>query len=80
MDGLLIPQHSELTNLIKKFQDKSGGKVMETREMLRNCFYHMRRTEQKLILKAFLNGSKADVAWACEKWRTYGFLSLCRLQ
>ena len=79
MDGLLIPQHSELINLIKKFQDKSGGKVMETREMLRDYFYHMRRTEQELILRAFLNGSKADVAWASLKMENFWFPELMPL-
>ena len=79
MADLLIPKHSELTNLIKKFQDKYSGKVMETREMLRNYFYHMRRTEQESILKAFLNGSKTDVAWACGKMENLWFPELMPL-
>lgn len=32
MDGTLTPKHSEIMKLIKRFQDKSSGKVGESRK------------------------------------------------
>lgn len=77
MDGTLTTKHSEIMKLIKRFQDKSSGKVGESRKRLKDCFEYVRRKEQKLIIRAFLKeDSTKDIAWACSKMEDYWFPEL----
>ena len=63
MDYTIITKHSEIITLLKVFQDKKSGKVIESRNILRDSFYFLRRKDMLLVLKAFLNGSKTDMDW-----------------
>lgn len=39
MDYTIITKHSEIITLLKVFQDKKSGKVIESRKILRDSFY-----------------------------------------
>ncbi len=73
MGDLLIPKRWGIIRIINKFQSYSDfpdilqgniKEVVEARIILRDCFRYLKRAEQKLILRAFLNGSRMDMAWA----------------
>ena len=61
MEYILKTKHSEILDLLKKFQDRKSGKIVESRKILRDSFYFLRRKDKRLVLRAFLNGSKTDV-------------------
>lgn len=39
MDYTIITKHSEIITLLKVFQDKKSGKVIESRKILKDSFY-----------------------------------------
>lgn len=45
MDYTIITKHSETIKLLKVFQDKKSGKVIESRKILRDSFYFLRRKD-----------------------------------
>ena len=67
MEYILKTKHSEILDLLKKFQDRKSGKIVETRKILRDSFYFLRRKDKRLVLRAFLNGSKTDMDFASLK-------------
>lgn len=75
MDYTIITKHSEIITLLKVFQDKKSGKVIESRNILRDSFYFLRR----MVLKAFLNGSKTDMDWVSLRMQKLWFPELMPL-
>lgn len=67
MEYILKTKHSEILDLLKKFQDRKSGKIVESRKILRDSFYFLRRKDKRLVLRAFLNGSKTDMDFASLK-------------
>ena len=45
MDYTIITKHSETIKLLKVFQDKKSGRVIESRKILRDSFYFLRRID-----------------------------------
>ena len=79
MDYTIITKHSEIITLLKVFQDKKSGKVIESRNILRDSFYFLRRKDMLLVLKAFLNGSKTDMDWVSLRMQKLWFPELMPL-
>ena len=79
MDYTIITKHSETIKLLKVFQDKKSGKVIESRKILRDSFYFLRRKDMLLVLKAFLYGSKADMDWVSLRMQKLWFPELMPL-
>lgn len=79
MDYTIITKHSEIIKLLKVFQDKKSGKVVESRNILRDSFYFLRRKDMLLVLKAFLYGSKADMDWVSLRMQKLWFPELMPL-
>ena len=79
MDNTIITKHSETIKLLKVFQDKKSGKVVESRQILRDSFYFLRRKDMLLVLKAFLYGSKADMDWVSLRMQKLWFPELMPL-
>lgn len=76
MDYTIITKHSETIKLLKVFLDKKSGKVIESRKILRDSFYFLRRKDRLLVLKAFLSGSKADMDWGALRMQKLWFPEL----
>lgn len=76
MDYTIITKHSETIKFLKVFQDKKSGKVIESRKILRDSFYFLRRKDMLLVLKAFLYGSKADMDWVSLRMQKLWFPEL----
>ena len=79
MEYILKTKHSEILDLLKKFQDRKSGKIVETRKILRDSFYFLRRKDKRLVLRAFLNGSKTDMDFASLKMQYRWFPELMPL-
>ena len=79
MDYTIITKHSETIKFLKVFQDKKSGKVIESRKILRDSFYFLRRKDMLLVLKAFLYGSKADMDWVSLRMQKLWFPELMPL-
>ena len=79
MEYILKTKHSEILDLLKKFQDRKSGKIVESRKILRDSFYFLRRKDKRLVLRAFLNGSKTDVDFASLKMQYRWFPELMPL-
>lgn len=79
MGYILKTKHSEILDLLKKFQDRKSGKIVESRKILRDSFYFLRRKDKRLVLRAFLNGSKTDMDFASLKMQYRWFPELMPL-
>lgn len=79
MEYILKTKHSEILDLLKKFQDRKSGKIVESRKILRDSFYFLRRKDKRLVLRAFLNGSKTDMDFASLKMQYRWFPELMPL-
>lgn len=79
MEYILKTKHSEILDLLKKFQDRKSGKILESRKILRDSFYFLRRKDKRLVLRAFLNGSKTDMDFASLKMQYRWFPELMPL-
>ena len=79
MEYILKTKHSEILDLLKKFQDRKGGKIVESRKILRDSFYLLHRKDKRLVLRAFLNGSKADMNFVSLKMQYMWFPELMPL-
>ena len=79
MEYILKTKHSEILDLLKKFQDRKSGKIVESRKILRDSFYFLRRKDKRLVLRAFLNGSKTDMDFASLKMQYRCFPELMPL-
>ena len=79
MEYILKTKHSEILDLLKKFPDRKSGKIVETRKILRDSFYFLRRKDKRLVLRAFLNGSKTDMDFASLKMQYRWFPELMPL-
>lgn len=79
MEYILKTKHSEILDLLKKFQNRKSGKIVETRKILRDSFYFLRRKDKRLVLRAFLNGSKTDMDFASLKMQYRWFPELMPL-
>lgn len=79
MDYTIITKHSETIKLLKVFQDKKSGKVIESRKILRDSFYFLRRKDMLLVLKAFLNAGKIDMDWVSLRMQKLWFPELMPL-
>ena len=79
MEYILKTKHSEILDLLKKFQDRKSVKIVETRKILRDSFYFLRRKDKRLVLRAFLNGSKTDMDFASLKMQYRWFPELMPL-
>lgn len=79
MGYILKTKHSEILDLLKKFQDRKSGKIVESRKFLRDSFYFLRRKDKRLVLRAFLNGSKTDMDFASLKMQYRWFPELMPL-
>lgn len=79
MEYILKTKHSEILDLLKKFQDRKSGKIVESRKILRDSSYFLRRKDKRLVLRAFLNGSKTDMDFASLKMQYRWFPELMPL-
>lgn len=79
MEYILKTKHSEILDLLKKFQDRKSGKILESRKILRDSFYLLHRKDKRLVLRAFLNGSKADMNFVSLKMQYMWFPELMPL-
>ncbi|WP_337483521.1 hypothetical protein [Prevotella pectinovora] len=79
MGYILKTKHLEILDLLKKFQDRKSGKIVESRKILRDSFYFLRRKDKRLVLRAFLNGSKTDMDFASLKMQYRWFPELMPL-
>lgn len=88
MGDLLIPKHWGIIRIINNFQSYSDypdilqgniKEVVEARIILRDCFIYLKRSEQKEILTAFLNGSRMDMAWASSQMTSLWYPELIPL-
>lgn len=61
-----VPQRNEsISRLLKWFTDKKSGKVVAARKELKGRFYTQSYSDQKKIIKAFLeSGNASDREWA----------------
>lgn len=66
-DDSMKTTHEEVVTLIELFKNKKSGKVIKSREKLRDCINYQNREDQILILRTFLNSIDTDTAWAIRK-------------
>lgn len=62
-----LQKNEPISNLLKQFTDKRSGKVAISRPKLQDRFDKQDFHSQRIILKAFLAGSKRDRVWAYKK-------------
>lgn len=66
-----IIRNTAVATLIKYYVDKKSGKVSDSRKEIKIRFWALDWEDQKRILAAFLEGSKADRLWAYSQLLDY---------